>query len=147
MEDLDAQPAETVEAIALEVLGKLLRLARYQDEERQRSVSRKCLHLSFPIDFDCIFKKKKERPIDVLANIDQQRADLLPNQVNVNYLLKQPVFRSAEDILKNYQRPINLRFESGEFSIRLNHRCYRSSFRFDCTTYSSTISHCALIIN
>ena len=54
MEDLDAQPAETVEAIALEVLGKLLRLARYQDEERQRSVSRKCLHLCFLIDFDCI---------------------------------------------------------------------------------------------
>ncbi len=38
VEDLDAQPAETTEAIAIEVLGKLLRLARYQDEERQRNV-------------------------------------------------------------------------------------------------------------
>jgi hypothetical protein len=29
-----------------------------------------------------ILKKKQERPVDVLANIDQQRADLLPNQGN-----------------------------------------------------------------
>ena len=33
--------------------------------------------------------------------------------VSINYLLKQPVFRTAEDILKNYSRPINIRFESG----------------------------------
>ncbi|CAF3564773.1 unnamed protein product [Rotaria socialis] len=90
VEDLDAQPAETPEAITIEILGKLLRLARYQAEERQRN----------------------ERGGDVLANFDQNRADLLPNQVNINYLLKQPIFRTAEDILKNYSRPINIRFES-----------------------------------
>ena len=72
---------------------------------------------------------KKERAVDVLANFDQQRPDLLPNQgdqkkevylsdfsllVNINYLLKQPIFRTAEDILKNYYRPINVCFESGK---------------------------------
>jgi hypothetical protein len=35
--------------------------------------------------------------------------------VNINYLLKQPIFRTAEDILKNYKRPVNIRFESGMF--------------------------------
>lgn len=45
VEDLDAQPAETTEAIALEVLTKLLRLARYQADERQR-------HVSFAVHFD-----------------------------------------------------------------------------------------------
>jgi len=105
VEDLDAQPAETTEAIAIEVLGKLLRLARYQAEERQRN----------------------ERPVDVLANIDQQRADLLPNQVNINYLLKQPIFRTAEDILKNYKRPINIRFES-DLTAPPTHRLFPITF-------------------
>ena len=38
VEDLDAQPAETVEAISLEVLGKLLRIAKYQANERRANV-------------------------------------------------------------------------------------------------------------
>lgn len=68
--------------------------------------------------------------MDVLASIDQQRADLLPNQgiaqkrlycslvcvglVSINHLLKQPGFRLAEDVLKNERRPINVRLESGK---------------------------------
>jgi len=43
---LDAQPAETTEAIAIEVLGKLLRLGRYQSEERLRSVRSKITFLN-----------------------------------------------------------------------------------------------------
>jgi len=34
--------------------------------------------------------------------------------VNINYLLKQPIFRTAEEYLKTFQRPINVRFESGK---------------------------------
>ncbi|CAF2512289.1 unnamed protein product [Rotaria sp. Silwood2] len=105
VEDLDAQPAETPEAIAIEILSKLLRLARYQAEERQRN----------------------ERSGDVLANFDQQRADLLPNQVNINFLLKQPIFRTAEDILKNYNRPINVRFES-DLTAPPTHRLFPITF-------------------
>lgn len=36
--------------------------------------------------------------------------------MNINFLLKQPIFRTAEDILKNYNRPINIRFESGKYN-------------------------------
>lgn len=82
---------------------------------------------SFPCSYSI-----QERPIDILANIDQQRADLLPNQVSINYLLKQPVFRTAEDILKNYQRPINIRFESGEFDTEMfRRRFFFSSSHLD----------------
>ena len=34
--------------------------------------------------------------------------------VSINYLLKQPNFRLAEDVLKNERRPINVRLESGK---------------------------------
>ncbi|CAF0951046.1 unnamed protein product [Adineta ricciae] len=104
VEDLDAQPAETIEAISLEVLGKLLRIAKYQANERRAN----------------------ERPVDILANVDQ-RADLLPNQANINYLLKQPIFQTAEDILKNYQRPINVRFES-DLTAPPTHRLFPINF-------------------
>ncbi|UJR30561.1 hypothetical protein I4U23_018090 [Adineta vaga] len=104
VEDLDAQPAESIEALSLEVLGKLLRLAKYQLDERRTN----------------------ERPVDILANVDQ-RADLLPNQANINYLLKQSMFRTAEDILKNYQRPINVRFES-DLTAPPTHRLFPITF-------------------
>jgi len=69
---------------------------------------------------------------------------------NINYLLKQPIFRTAEDILKNYKRPINIRFESGKFDLffQLNY-IFLLIFlfiRFDCTTYSSIIPDYLLII-
>ncbi|CAF0863900.1 unnamed protein product [Didymodactylos carnosus] len=94
VEDLDAQPAETVEAIAIEILGKLLKLGRHIAEEKRRAV---------------------DKVTDVVAQIDLSRPDLLPNQANVNYLLKQPIFQTADTVLNNYKRPINIRFESGEF--------------------------------
>lgn len=52
--------------------------------------------------------KKRKRLI-----VDNFRCFASSFLVNINYLLKQPVFRTAEDILKNYSRSINIRFESG----------------------------------
>lgn len=62
----------------MEVLGKLLRLAKYQADERLRSVSivnidKQCFFFNFNLII-------QERPGDILTNIDQQRADLVPNQ-------------------------------------------------------------------
>ena len=68
--------------------------------------------------------------------------------VSINYLLKQPIFRTPEDILKNYTRPINIRFESGKSetqSTRYWSNCAYVCFRFDCAANASPIPHHSLI--
>lgn len=68
--------------------------------------------------------------------------------VSINYLLKQPIFRTPEDLLKNYTRPINIRFESGKNateSTRYWLNCAYVWFRFDCAANTSPFPHYSLI--
>ena len=62
--------------------------------------------------------------------------------MNVNYLLKQPIFRTAEDILKNYSRPVNIRFESGNDGIchMINIEC-RFFFVFNVSDFTAPPTH------
>jgi len=63
--------------------------------------------------------------------------------VNINYLLKQPIFRTAEEYLKTFQRPINVRFESGKSlkNVFVQTQTIRISSRYYCTTNASTFSN------
>ena len=70
--------------------------------------------------------------------------------VNINYLLKQPIFRTPEDLLRNYTRPVNIRFESGMsfesiVEIIFMGHCVRLHFRSNCSANSSFISYRSMI--